>query len=235
MFDTMDRDAGMAGVLTAMSGRQLLVLAVERLLGKVPAELTEPQALDRLRTLIVCGEQLHAARLAAVRDADLRQLHILDAAGSTRGWLRNQLGGEDGQLSCARRLALRPRVQEALAGGQVSVRGASQLCAVLNKVPAQVDEALLRAVLVDGVGGLLQLYTGGLVLDDAVTPDLPGRESRGRAGPGRLLRRHPVRPGGPARAGHGPARPPALTRTARTGAAPAGRGAAARRQRRRRQ
>lgn len=177
MSDSVAGDPGTAGVpmdgvLTALPGGQLLTLAVDRLLGEVPAALPEQCALDRLRTMIVCGERLQAARLAAVRDAELRQLHLLDAAGSTRGWLRSQLGGEDGQLSFARRLAVRPHVQQALAGGQVAARAAGQLCAVLDKVPTQVEEALLRGVLLDGVGGLLQTYTGGLVLADAVTGDL---------------------------------------------------------------
>ena len=156
----------------ALSGAALLVLATERLLAECPTELPEQVALDRLRTIITCDERLQAARLAAVRDVDRRELWTLDAAGSTRGWLRSQLGGEDGQLMSARRLAHRPLVEAALAAGEISSRAAGQLCAVLDKAPDQVHEALLTGVLLDGVGGMLQTYTGGLVLDDALTPAL---------------------------------------------------------------
>lgn len=156
----------------ALSGAALLVLATERLLTECPTELSEQVALDRLRTIITCDERLQAARLAAIRDLDRRELWTLDAAGSTRGWLRGQLGGEDGQLMVARRLAHRPLVEAALAAGEISGRAAGQLCVVLDKSPDQVDEALLTGVLLDGVGGMLQTYTGGLVLDDALTPAL---------------------------------------------------------------
>jgi hypothetical protein len=67
---------------------------------------------------------------------------------------------------------VRPLVDAALADGQLGARAAEQLCAVLDKVPAQVEQELLAGVLLDGVGGLLQTDTGGLVPDDAVTADL---------------------------------------------------------------
>ncbi len=156
----------------AASGAALLELAVTTLLAEVPAGLPEQVALDRTRTILSCTERLTAARLAAVADVDRRELFALDATGSTRGWLRTQHGGEGGQLSAARRLAQRPLVEAALAAGQISARGAEQLCAVLDKVPGQVGEELLHGLLVDGVGGLLQAFTGGLVPDDEVTADL---------------------------------------------------------------
>jgi hypothetical protein len=160
------------GRVAALSGVELLELAVARLAAESPVELDGQIAMERLRTIIDCTERLHAARLAAIRDVDRRELWALDGAGSTRGWLRNQLGGESGQLAAARRLEQRPVVEAALAGGQVSNKAAAQAAAVLEKVPAHVDEALLTGVLLDGVGGLLQTCTGGLVPDDAVTPEL---------------------------------------------------------------
>jgi len=155
-----------------LSGVDLLILAVDRLLAEDPVDLPGQLALDRTRTLIQSSERLQAARLAAISDMDRRELWSLDGAGSTRGWLRTQLGGEKGQLSAARRLEQRPVVEAALAAGQVSGRGAEQLCGVLDKVPTQVDEEQLSGVIIDGVGGLLQASTGGLVLDDAITADL---------------------------------------------------------------
>ena len=160
------------GRASALSGAQLLELAVDRLLTESSADLPEQVALDRARSVLACTERLSAVRLRAVADVDRRELFALDGAGSTRGWLRTQPGGEGGQLTAARRLRERPLVEAALGAGQVSARAAEQLCGVLDKVPVHVDEELLSAVLLDGVGGLLQTFTGGLVPDDAVTPDL---------------------------------------------------------------
>jgi hypothetical protein len=167
-----------AGAVAGLSGAALLELAVETLLAESPVELPEQVALDRTRTILACTERLAAARLAAIRDVDRRELFVLDAAGSTRGWLRTQAGGEGGQLSAARRLGERPLVESAVGAGRIGSRAGEQLCAVLDKVPAQVQEQQLTGVLRDGVGGLLQSDTGGLVTDDAVTPDLLAARAR---------------------------------------------------------
>ena len=95
-------------ILEHMSeGAARLQEAVELLLHEQPVDLPGPAALDRLRTLLTCAEQLKAAALHGVRDLDHRELYALDAAGSARTWLRRQPGGEDGQVTLARRLAQR--------------------------------------------------------------------------------------------------------------------------------
>ena len=142
-------------------GVELLREAVERLLAESPTDLPGPAALARLRTLLACTEQLQAVQLSAVRDLDRRQLYALDAAGSARGWLRRQPGGQDGQVTLARRLAQRPAVQAALTDARIGLRGATQLCTALEAVPTDLDDALVRAVVQDGIGRLLLEQTGG--------------------------------------------------------------------------
>jgi len=155
-----------------LSGAELLMLAVESLQSEQPGELPEQVALARTRTLIECSERLNAVRLAAVRDVDRRELYALDGAGSARGWLRTQLGGEKGQLTMARRLEQHPLVDAALAAGQVSSRASEQLCAVLDKVPDELDEGQLVGVIGNGIADLLTTYTGGIVPDSAATEQL---------------------------------------------------------------
>ena len=50
----------------------------------------------------------------------------------------------------------------ALAVGQVSARAAAQLCTALGRLPDDLDEPVVRALLLDGVGPLLQHSTGGV-------------------------------------------------------------------------
>lgn len=171
IFERMSEPVA-GGVPDALSGAELLTLAVDRLQSEEPSSLPAQVALDRTRTLIEASERLVSVRLAAVRDVDRRELFALDGAGSTRGWLRTQLGGERGQLSTARRLEQRPLVEAALAAGQVSSRASEQLCVVLDKVPSTVDEGQLVGVIRDGIRGLLQSYTGGIAPDTVVTQEL---------------------------------------------------------------
>ncbi len=162
VFETRADDAQ-----AELSGVELLRRAVQRLLSETPVELPGSVALERLRALTTGIEQLQAARLAAVRDVDARELFALDGAGSTRGWLRAQLGGDDGQLALARRLGSRPSVEAAHAAAALSTRAASQVCAALDKVPAEVDEGQLLGVLRDGVPDVLRQQSGALAPDDA--------------------------------------------------------------------
>ncbi len=149
----------------------LLGFALCRLTAEDPVELAGPVALARTAELLIARERLQGAILSAVRDVDRRELFTLAAAGSTRGWLRTQLGGDSGQLMLARRLADRPQVAEALAGGSVSGRAAGQLCTVLEQVPDQVPEPAIVAVLTDGISTLLSPHTGLLALDSVpITP-----------------------------------------------------------------
>ena len=142
-------------------GAERLSAAVEVLLGEDVVELPGPVALERLRTVLACAERLKAAALTGVRDLDSRELYALDAAGSARTWLRRQPGGEDGQVTLARRLAARPAVSHALAAAQIGLRSAGQLCTALEHVPDDLDDTLVTAVLQDGIGRLLLEQTGG--------------------------------------------------------------------------
>ncbi len=158
-------------LLDELPAVQALGRVVDRLLAEEPVEIDGATALARARTLIVSQERLRAATLAAVRDVDLRELYALDACGSTHGWLRSQLGGNQGQLELAKRLGTRPQVAAALAAGEVSGRAAGQLCAALDKVPGAVDQPVMIAVVTDGLADLLRAQLGAD--EDGVAPS-PG-------------------------------------------------------------
>jgi len=149
----------------------LLGVVVCRLTAEDPVELAGPVALARTADMLIARERLQSAILTAVRDVDRRELFTLAAAGSTRGWLRTQLGGDSGQLMLARRLADRPQIAEALAGGSICGRAAGQLCTALEQIPDQVPEPAITAVLTDGISSLLSPHTGLLALDSVpITP-----------------------------------------------------------------
>ena len=152
-----------------LTGSELLELAVTRLQAEDAGGLEPAVALERLRTLMSARERLQAVALSAVRDGDVRELYALDGAGSIRGWLRAQPCGEDGQLMLARRLATRTLVAQALTDGSIGVRTAGQVCAALDKVPAQTSAEVVTAVLIDGVGQLLAAAQGGCP-DEVLTP-----------------------------------------------------------------
>ena len=162
----MSEGAGERHGAADLPAADLLALAVERLLAESPVELPGPVALERLRTILTCTERLKAAQLHAVRDLDLRELYALDAAGSARTWLRRHPGGEDGQVTLARRLGQRPTVDAALADARIGLRTASQLCTALENVPDDLDDPLIEAVLQDGIGQLLHEQTGGTPEDE---------------------------------------------------------------------
>ena len=143
----------------------LLQEAVAGLLAQDPSLLPATEALGRLAGMLEARERLQAAVLAAVRDLDVRELYALDGAGSARGWLRTQVGGEDGQVALARSLGQHDAVRTALAGGRISLKAAGQLCTALAKVPAELDEPTVRALLHDGVRPLLTAGAGGTVVE----------------------------------------------------------------------
>ncbi|MBC7678112.1 MAG: hypothetical protein H7233_03845, partial [Pseudorhodobacter sp.] len=161
---------GVVGSGAAESGVELLTAALERLLTEDPAGLAPAQALARTAALLTGRERLAAATLAAVRDVDVRELYCLEQAGSTRSWLRRQLGGDSGQLALARRLLDRPVVAGAFAAGQLAQRAASQLCLMLTEVPDSVEEPRLAGVLDDGVRSLLACVTGRTGIEEHRLP-----------------------------------------------------------------
>ena len=140
---------GLGGAVT------LLEPAVDAVLAEHPVELSGPQALARCTALLISQERLGAAALAAVGDVDRRELYALAATGSTRTWLRTQLGGDSGQLTQARRLHTHHQVFQAQASGELSGRGATQVCAALDKLPDEIEQDRLHGALVDGLPDLL--------------------------------------------------------------------------------
>ena len=162
-------------LVAELTGTQLLQLAVQRLQAETACELDPTAALERLRVLMDSRERLQAVALEAIRDGDVRELFALDGAGSIRGWLRAQPCGDDGQLMLARRLTERPQVTGALAAGHIGVRAAAQLCTALDKVPAHIDDDIVTAVIIDGIGQLLKAAHGASP-DDALTDQ--GRAQR---------------------------------------------------------
>ncbi len=155
-------------LLDELPAVQALGRVVDRLLAEEPVELDGATALARASAVLVARERLGAVALTAVRDVHLRELYALDACGSTRGWLRTQLGGDQGQLELAKRLGTRPQVAAALGAGEVSGRAAGQLCAALDKVPGSVAEPVLVAVVTDGLADLLRAQLGAD--EDGVAP-----------------------------------------------------------------
>ena len=83
-------------LLDELPAVQALGRVVDRLLAEAPVGLDGATALARASAVLVARERLGAVALTAVRDVHLRELYALDACGSTRGWLRTQLGGDQG-------------------------------------------------------------------------------------------------------------------------------------------
>jgi hypothetical protein len=159
-FEHMSEPVLSDGVRDELPAVQALGFVVDRLLAEDPVELDGTTALERASVLLVSQERLRAATLAAIRDVDRRELYALDACGTTRSWLRTQLGGDQGQLELARRLGKRPKVAAALGAGDLSGRAAGQLCGALEKVPTEVAEPVMVAVVTDGLPDLLRAHLG---------------------------------------------------------------------------
>ena len=157
------------GAAALLPDADLLVAVTDRLLGTCPADLPGAVALERTRALLVQTERLRAAALAAVGDLDARQLYALDGAASASAWLaRERVGGRAAPVTTARRLADHPAVTAALAAGRLDVLGADRVCAALSRLPGEVDEQVVSAVLGDGVRTLLQELVGAADLPDEV-------------------------------------------------------------------
>ena len=149
-------------VLPDVPDAVLLAAVVDRVLSRPAVELPGPLSLERTRALLLQGERLRVAALDGVRDVDARELYALDGAGGTPGWLRAQrAGGRSAPLALARRLEHRPVLRQVLTAGLLDVTSAERVCAALERLPEQVDELTVQAVLSDGVPALVQELSGG--------------------------------------------------------------------------
>jgi hypothetical protein len=140
----------------APAPEQQLVDAVDALLSSPAVGLAPAHALDRLGTVLTESERLAVVALDAVHDMDERELFALDGAGSTTGWLRARRTGGDPRLRAfARRLQEHPGVRDAVLSRRLGTDAAQVVCSALSAVPAEVDEATLRGVVVDGAQQVL--------------------------------------------------------------------------------
>ncbi len=157
---------------------QLLIEAVAAVAAQSPADLPEFQALAEAGMLLRQLDTLRAVGLARVADVDKRGLHTHEGAPSTATWVAQQQTGMDrSEVALARRLDRMPRVSEQVLAGGLRVEAAQRISAALEKLRRHVDrpdgeihgqdaDAVLDAVIVDGVSQLVAEGRGGLDDDD---------------------------------------------------------------------
>jgi hypothetical protein len=154
--------AGVTVAVLPVAPEQQLVDAVDALLSSPAVELAPAHALDRLGTVLTESERLAVVALDGVHVMDERELFALDGAGSTTGWLRaHRTGGDPRLRAFARRLQEHPGVREAVLSRRLGTDAAQLVCSALSEVPADVDEATLRGVVVDGAQQVLTEMFGG--------------------------------------------------------------------------
>ena len=139
------------------------------------------QALADARAVLLAGLDLRLAGLDRLADVDRRALHDLDGATSTSSWVaRLDLDLPRGDVVLTRRLERIPQVRAALGSGQITLGAARVLQTAMAKVSRFLDrpnglvdgqpqEAVLQAVIVDGVRQLALQAVGGM--PDLVGPD----------------------------------------------------------------
>lgn len=165
--------------LEAMSApARSVLLAVEALRPTEAGQLPAGQALEDLRALVIAQEQLGVVLLARLRDMDTRQLYDLDDYASTGSWLDAQRTSADRSVATlARRLDRLPAAGRELQSGRLSIVAAKQVGWAVEQVRGFLDrpsglideqpaEAVLDAVIVDGVCMLYGEALGGLADDD---------------------------------------------------------------------
>ena len=164
-----------------------LVEALDLVLAQSPAELPGPQALADTAALLNAVERLHAGVLPRLADVEARRLHGLDGAPSTAAWVAQQRTSLDrSEVALARRMRDLPRLAAAVQSGSVSVVDAERVGKALARVRRLVDrpdglidgldgEAVVRAVVVDGVQDLICTAVGGLDAADPRVVDLQDR------------------------------------------------------------
>lgn len=156
----------------------LLTLAIDRLVDQELFGLADQRLLRQTATLLVQGERLTAVTARAVQEFDSRELFTADGAGSTQGWLRQQVCGDRGQLHRARRLHTHPRLAAGLAAGTISAAAADTVGKALESVPEQTAEDQLLGVLKNAVPDLLATWVGGRLLNDALSAEQLARQQR---------------------------------------------------------
>ena len=178
---------------------RLLVEAVARVAGAEPSELPGAVSLQDAAATLTAAERLRAVSLRQLADVHTRELYALDGAPSATSWVAQQhTGTERSVVTLARRLAAVPHVEAAVLDGRLSVPGAARLGAALHtlrrhldrldgRIDGQAGEAVLQAVVVDGVLDLLCEARGGLPDDDPLltalhtqltgTADQPGAQA----------------------------------------------------------
>ena len=165
----------------APAGRALAAL-LDAFLARPSADLAPADALERLRCLLPQLERLRMVALEGVRDMERRELFALASAGSASGWLRCQPVAPEGvTVTAARRLAMTPLAAAEVDGGRLSVRAALEIGGALDKLPRQVDEASVRAVLLDGIPAMISEARGGGPISPAASVTL--RQAAATDGP----------------------------------------------------
>ena len=155
-----------------------LLAAVDGVLGQVPAELPQAQALADTCALLGAVERLRGGLLGRIADVEHRKLHLLDGAGSTSSWVEQQQTSLDrGEVALARRMGSLPTLEEAVRSGGLSVAVAERVGKALAKLRRHLDrpdglidgqdgEQALVGVIGHGIRALVCQALGGLADDD---------------------------------------------------------------------
>lgn len=169
---------------------QGLVASIGAVRAQVPAELPGPLALVEAAALLRELQVLQAVVLARLADVDTRQLHALDDAASTAGWVQRQGTGYDrGQVALARKVSRMPAVAAEVLAGRLTVGQALQIGRSLDGVRPHLDrpdglidgqdgEQVLLGVIAHGVPALVGPAHGGLADDDPMLVALLDQSSR---------------------------------------------------------
>ncbi len=175
----LDFRAPAAGLSHLSKPVQALGEAVGVVVGQLPSELPGSQALADAAELLVLIERLRGSLLGRLADVDRRNLFTLDGASTIGTWVAQQQTSVDrGEITLARRLAALPGLEAAIKSGRLSVEVAGRVGKALAKLRPLVDrpdglidgqpgEAVVTAVVVDGVRQLVCQAFGGLADDDA--------------------------------------------------------------------
>lgn len=154
-----------------------LMHATSALAAQEPLDLPGPQALAETQVLLAELDRLKVIALRRIADVDKRGLAELDGAPSTATWVaQQQTGMNRGDVALARRLDRFPLLAERVLDG-LSVDAAQRIGAALTKLRPHVDrpdglidgqpaEAVMGAVICDGVLSLLCESCGGVADDD---------------------------------------------------------------------